>query len=219
MGHLVGVGLDKGRAGGGTGDIGPAGRVVCQAVEAAHQAQYVGHEDIGDAKGIGEPFAAGECSFHLLETGGEESIQVLPARGLLVIAGEVIEGPGQAGGFHGVEGGEQPADDRAAGVRVGGHQRFTALCQMQEDGTAFEQREIVIGEPGHLPEGLMCKVIGSPFVKRNTLHPVRQPGLFQRPTHAQVTHVAPWHVGHPVIGGKDKIRHRALPRVSLFPRP
>ena len=139
MGHLVGVGLDKGRADGGAGDVGSAGRVVCQAVEAVYQAQYVGHEDIGDGKGIGEPFAAGECSFHLLETGSEEGIQVLPARGLLVIAGEVIEGPGQAGGFHGVEGGEQPADDRAAGVRICWHQRFTALCQMQEDGTAFEQ--------------------------------------------------------------------------------
>jgi len=219
VGHLVGVGLDKGRAGGGAGDVGPAGRMVCQAVEAVYQAQYVGHEDVGYGKGIGEPFAAGERGFHMLEPGGEEGVQVLSAWGLLVITGELIEGPGQAGGFHGVEGGKQPADHRAAGVRFCWHQRFTAFCQMQKDGTAFEQREIAIGEPGHLPEGLVRKMLGSPFVKRNTLHPIRQPGLFQRPTHAQVTHVTPWHIGHPVIGGKDKIRHSALPRVSLFSRP
>lgn len=140
MGHLVSVGLDKGRAGGGAGNVGLAGRVICQAVEAVYQAQYVGHENVGDGKkGIGEPFAAGECGFHVLETGGEEGVQVLSARGLLVIAGELVEGPGQAGRFHGVEGGEQPADDRAAGARVAGHQRFTAFCQMQEDGSALEQ--------------------------------------------------------------------------------
>ena len=75
----------------------------------------------------------------MLETGGEEGVQVLSARGWLLIAGELVEGPGQAGGFHGVEGGEQPADDGAAGVRVDRHQRFAALCQMQKDGTAFEQ--------------------------------------------------------------------------------
>ena len=53
MGQLVGVGLDKSRAGGGAGDIGPASRVVCQAVEAVYQAQYIGHEDVGDGKVIG----------------------------------------------------------------------------------------------------------------------------------------------------------------------
>lgn len=139
MGHLVGVGLDKGRAGGGAGDVGSAGRVICQAVEAVDQAQYVDHENVGNRESVGEPFAAGECGFHMLETGGEEGVQVLSARGWLVIAGELVEGPGQAGGFHGVEGSEEPTNDGAAGARVCWHQRCTAFCQMQEDGTAFEQ--------------------------------------------------------------------------------
>jgi len=58
MRHLVGVGLDEGRARRGAGDVGAAGWVVRQSVEALGEAKDVRHQDVGDRERARQPLTA-----------------------------------------------------------------------------------------------------------------------------------------------------------------
>ncbi len=193
-----------------------------QAVEAVHQAQGVGHQDVGDREGARQPFAAGQDGLHVLEPGLQEAVHERPAGGVLGLAAELEQGPGQAGHLHGIEGGEQPLGGLAAAARVGRHEGGAALPQMKQDRAALEDREVAVGQPGDLGEGLVGEVLRTPVAERGALDAVGQAGLFQRPAHAQVPHEAARRLGDPVVGGEDQLVHPArswtrLPRGRADP--
>ena len=68
MRHLVGVGLGEGWPGRGVRDVAAAGGIVRQPVEPVHQAQYVGHEDVGHGKAFGQPLVGRQYRLHVLES-------------------------------------------------------------------------------------------------------------------------------------------------------
>src|SRR5215470_10476748 len=90
---------------------------------------------------------------------------------------------------------------------------------MKQDGAALEDRDVSIGQPRHLPEGLMREMLGIPSVKWHALDAVGQPGLFQCPTHTYVTHIAPRRFGNPLEGGENQVNHLASPLVSAITWP
>ena len=106
-------------------------------------------------------------------------------------------------------------------VRIGGHQRVAALAEMQQDRAALEDREVAIGQPRHLAEGLVREMLGLPIAERRALDAIGQAGLFQRPAHPQVAHIAARRFGNPVEGGEDQVAHSVTPRKtgSLSSRP
>jgi hypothetical protein len=106
---------------------------------------------------------------------------------------------------------EQPFLSVAATARIGRHQRVTTLAQMKQDRAALEDREIPVGQPRNLAEGLVREMVRLAAVKRRALDAIGEPRLFQRPTHAQVAHIAPRHFGNPIEGGEDQIGHSASP--------
>src|SRR3979409_1586355 len=87
---------------------------------------------------------------------------------------------------------------------------------MKQDRAALEDRDVSIGQPRHLAEGLVREMLGIPSAKLPALGGIGQPGLFQCPTHTYVTHIAPRRFGNPIEGGEDQIDHSAC-LLSLKP--
>ena len=85
------------------------------------------------------------------------------------------------------------------------------LAEMKQDRAALEDRDVAIGQPRHLAEGLVREMLGLPVAKRHALDAIGQAGLFQRPAHAQVAHKAPAHFGNPVEGGQREVGHAVSP--------
>src|SRR5262249_30367818 len=90
---------------------------------------------------------------------------------------------------------------------------------MKQDRAALEDRDVSIGQPRHLPEGLMREMLGIPSAKWHALDAVGQPGFFQCPTHTYVTHIAPRRFGNPIEGGENQVGHLASPFVSAGTAP
>src|SRR5258708_40278812 len=90
---------------------------------------------------------------------------------------------------------------------------------MKQDRAALEDRDVSIGQPRHLAEGLVREMLGIPSAKWHALDAIGQPGLFQCPTHTYVTHIAPRRLGNPIEGGEDQVGHLASPPVSATLRP
>src|SRR5262245_29260471 len=85
---------------------------------------------------------------------------------------------------------------------------------MKQDRAALEDRDVSIREPRHLAEGLVREMLGIPSAKWHALDAIGQPGLFQRPTHTYVTHIAARLLGNPIEGGEDQVGHSASPSVD-----
>jgi hypothetical protein len=85
-----------------------------------------------------------------------------------------------------------------------------ALAEVKQDRAALEDRDVAVGQPRHLAEGLVREMLGVAIAERHALDAIGQPGLFQRPAHAQVAHKAPRHLGNPVEGGEDQLGHSQL---------
>src|SRR6266849_3873698 len=85
---------------------------------------------------------------------------------------------------------------------------------MKQDRAALEDREVSIGQPRHLAEGLVREMLGIPNAKWHALDAIGQPGLFQCPTHTYVTHIAPRRLGNPIEGGENQVDHSASPSVD-----
>src|SRR5215475_7105882 len=82
---------------------------------------------------------------------------------------------------------------------------------MKQDCAALEDRDVSIGQPRYLAEGLVREMLGTPSAKRHALDAIGQPGLFQCPTHTYVTHIAPRRLGNPIEGGENQVDHSASP--------
>ena len=85
---------------------------------------------------------------------------------------------------------------------------------MKQDCAALEDRDVSIGQPWYLAEGLVREMLGTPSAKWHALDPIGQPGFFQCPTHAYVTHIAPRRLGNLIEGGEDRVDHSASPFVD-----
>src|SRR5690242_9137961 len=83
---------------------------------------------------------------------------------------------------------------------------------MKQDRAALEDRDVSIGQPRHLAEGLVREMPRIPRAKGRAVDAIGQAGLFQRPTHAYVAHVAPRRFGNPVEGGENQVAHSHLPQ-------
>src|ERR1700733_10655508 len=81
---------------------------------------------------------------------------------------------------------------------------------MKQDCTALEDRDVPIGQPRYLAEGLMHKMLGIPSAEWHALDAIGQSGLLQCPTHSYVTHIAPRRLGNPIEGGKGQVGHSRL---------
>src|SRR5882724_6763272 len=92
---------------------------------------------------------------------------------------------------------------------------------MKQDRAALEDRDVSIGQPRHLAKWLVREMLGIPSAKWHALDAIGQPGLFQRPTHPYVTHIAARHFGNPIESGENQVGHSASPRKtgSLSSRP
>src|ERR1700730_16462708 len=66
---------------------------------------------------------------------------------------------------------------------------------MKQDRAALEDRDVSIGQPRHLAEGLVREMLGIPSAKWHALDAIGQPGLFQCPTHTYITQIAPRRLG------------------------
>src|SRR5262245_47994487 len=82
---------------------------------------------------------------------------------------------------------------------------------MKQDRAALEDRDVSIGQPRHLAEGLMREMLGTPSAKWRAHDTIGQPGLFQCPTNTYVTHIAPRLLWNPIEGGEDQVGHSASP--------
>src|SRR4051794_1975461 len=82
---------------------------------------------------------------------------------------------------------------------------------MKQDRAALEDRDVSIGQPWHLAEGLVREMLGVPSAKWHALDAIGKPGLFQCPTHTYVTHIAPRRLGNPIEGREDQVDHSASP--------
>ena len=60
-----------------------------------------------------------------------------------------------------VERREQPFLGLAAAARIGGHQLVAELAEMEQDRAALEDRDVAIGQPRHLAEGLVREMLGA----------------------------------------------------------
>src|SRR6516165_3705304 len=82
---------------------------------------------------------------------------------------------------------------------------------MKQDRAALEDRDVSIGQPRHLAEGLVSEMLGVPSAKRRALNAIGQSRLFQCPTHTNVAHMPPRPLGNPIEGGEDKVGHSGSP--------
>jgi hypothetical protein len=97
---------------------------------------------------------------------------------------------------------------------IGRQQRLAPLAKMKQDCPALEDREISVGEPWRLAEGLVREMCGRPLAKACALDAIRRPGLLQRPSHAQVPHMAAG-----ISGTQSKVvRVKSAIRYLLFQR-
>src|SRR5580704_9479954 len=87
---------------------------------------------------------------------------------------------------------------------------------MKQDRAALEDRDVSIGQPRHLAEGLVREMLGIPSAEWHALDAIGQPGLFQCPTHAYVTHIAPRRLGNPIEGAEDQVEHSESPFVPTY---
>src|SRR5262249_3588156 len=85
---------------------------------------------------------------------------------------------------------------------------------MKQNRAALEDRDASIGQPWHLSEGLVREMLGIASAKWDALDVIWQSGLFQRPTHAHVTHIPARRLGNPIKGGEDQVNHSASPSVD-----
>src|SRR3982074_2988707 len=85
---------------------------------------------------------------------------------------------------------------------------------MKQDRAALEDRDVSIGQPRHLAEGLVREMLGIPSAEWHALDAIGQSGLFQCPPHTYVTHIAPRRLGNPIEGGEDQFDHSASPSVD-----
>ena len=92
---------------------------------------------------------------------------------------------------------KQPFHDLAPTARIGRHQLLAPLAQMKQDRAALEDRDVSIGQPRHLAERLVREMRRLPIAKWRALDAIGQSGLFQRPTHPYVTHIAARHTREP----------------------
>src|SRR5262245_18937279 len=180
MRHLVCVRLHEGWARRGPRYVVTTGWMLRQSVEPIDEAQHVRHEYVGNRERSSQPFAARQHPLHVTESVLEEVVQLLPSRRSSGVAGELQYGPGQACRLDRIEAREQPFDDFAATMSLGGHQRVTALSEMKQDRAALEDREVSIDQPGHLAERLVREMPGTAIAKWCAPDAIGQPGLFQR---------------------------------------
>src|SRR4051812_15985639 len=198
MRHLIGMGLLESRSRRSAFNIGTAGGILRQTVETVDQAQHIGHENIRNRKRARQPSTACENLLHVTEPKGQESVQMPPALGLLMVVEELENRGRQCGHLNRVECGEQPLDDFAASLRFGWHQRLALLRDMKQDRAALEDRDVSVGQPWYLPERLVCEVISASITERDTFDAVRQSSLFKRPSDTKVADVAARQFGNPV---------------------
>jgi hypothetical protein len=76
--------------------------------------------------------------------------------------GEYQYRPGQACRLDGIERREQAFQSLAVPARIGRHQHITTLAQMKQNRAALEDRDLSIGQPRHLAEGLVRKMLDIP---------------------------------------------------------
>src|SRR2546421_5070906 len=102
----------------------------------------------------------------------------------------------------GIERRDQPL--RRAGARGGvfRQERLAAFADVQNDRPALEQHTAVLLEDRHLAEGLQRTVVGLVLVALlQQTRPVRQSCFLERPTYAQIPHLALCKGGNPAKGG------------------
>ena len=86
---------------------------------------------------------------------------------------------------------------------------------MEHDGSGFEEDEAVFLEHRHLPEGLQRAIVRFVLIALfEEARLVRQAGLLQRPTRAQVAHLALGEVRNPFESGD---RDHAAYSLAIFP--
>src|SRR6516162_10962594 len=89
---------------------------------------------------------------------------------------------------------------------------------MKQDRAALEDRDVSIGQPRHLAEGLVRELLGALTTKWRALDAIGQPSLLQRPTNAYVAHIATRRRGDPIEGGEGQVcQIVANPRRRLDP--
>lgn len=102
-----------------------------------------------------------------------------------------------------------------ARARLLRQEHLAALADVQDDGPGFEQREPVLLEDRHLPEGLQRAVLRLVLVAlREQAGPVRKARLLQRPAHAKIPDEASREIGNPLEGG---YRDHAVHSIAIVP--
>jgi hypothetical protein len=77
---------------------------------------------------------------------------------------------------------------------------------MQQDRAALEDRDVAIGEPGDLAEGLVGELVGLAIAEWGGFDAVWEASFFQGPVDAEVADVAAGELGNPVEGGMRGLR-------------
>src|SRR4030081_2888086 len=85
---------------------------------------------------------------------------------------------------------------------------------MKQDRAALEDRDVSIGQPRYLAEGLVREMLGIPSAEWHAFDAIGQPGVFQCPTQTYATHIASRRLGNPIEGGEDQVDHSASPAVE-----
>ena len=168
-------------------------------------AQHMGHQNVGSAEPVvGEPFPVAQRGLEVGQPGAQLGLDLRPALfgpGLArmedVDAGQLADERLDA-----VHGGEQPGHDHGPAACVGGHQGVGVLGDPQDDGAAFKHLDLAVAIGRHLAERLSGAILRSqPVLVCDQVVVIAEPGLLQRPAHADVADRALGERRHPLEGG------------------
>jgi hypothetical protein len=102
---------------------------------------------------------------------------------------------------------------RAPGSRR--QERLAPLTDVQDDGAGLEDDEAAFLQDRHLPERLQRAVVRLVLIALlEEARPVRQAGFLQRPTRAQIAHLATGEIRDPTEG-RDRDHEASLLVVAL----
>src|SRR5215217_1574361 len=188
-------------AGEGAPQIATQGRIFFQLAEIVWDEQHVRHQDVsdGEARG-GEPFAAFEHPFELIETVHHPVVEWI-----FRCARHLDEPPRHGDQLHRVERRDEPLRHLRLAPWVARHQRLPLPPEMQQARTAFEKDYVAVLQKRNLPERLTREMLGPSIVEGNGAHRVVEPRFLQRPAQPDVADVAARALRHPVIGPDGQI--------------
>src|SRR3712207_2222864 len=199
--QLASMRFQESGAGEGARQIATQGRIFFQLAEIVWDAEHVRHQDVGDGEARGgEPFAAFEHPFELIETLHHPVVEWI-----FRCARHLDEPPRHGDHLHRVERRDEPLRHLRLAPWVARHQRLTLPPEMQQARTAFEKDYVAVLEKRNLPERLMREMLGPSIVEGNGAHRVVEPRFLQRPAQPDVADVAARVLRHPVIGPDGQI--------------